>query len=388
MRLKRFFAAVASVLALVIAAPAVQTVAAPVKMADGNLFDAQYYAANNPDVVSVFGTSSDMLYLHYSLAGKAEGRLPYAPGAAVAPTSAAASSAFDAAYYAARYPDVAGAFGNDPTILKAHYDLFGKNEGRFPNAAAEAAASPAAAPAAAPVAATPAAPVAAAPAAQGVTISSLGSRYAAVEATLNLSGMGTGYHAKILLQSATSGSAVSFGIQYDAFARAPYTGKPAFLCENVIHNGPGGQAYLWFGNAQLGVPTRIMIVLDMQTGVVDCYVNGTKVGTVGNSNLLAGQLCASVEGCARLDGDVVNATISNIVFKKPGSEYTTGDQVFFHQCVTRNPGIATSYSGSAPGGYCTSSNVTINGTVVGLNGLDWDSAYANVSGVAVYALWL
>ena len=84
----------------------------------------------------------------------------------------------------------------------------------------------------------------------------------------------------------------------------------------------------------------------------------------------------------------VNAQITNIRFKKPGSNYTNGDSVYFWQCVTRNPGIAATYSGSNPGGWCSSSNVNIQGMVVGLNGLDWDSAYANVSGVATYALWL
>ena len=104
--------------------------------------------------------------------------------------------------------------------------------------------------------------------------------------------------------------------------------------------------------------------------------------------LLAGNLSASVEGCARLDGDTVNANISDIRFKKPGTAYTSGDSVFFWQCVSRNPGIAATYSGSNAGDWCTSSNVNINGMVIGLNGLDWDSAYANVSGVATYALWL
>ena len=377
MRIKRLFAGIAAALALVMAAPALQTAAAPVKQADGTMFDAQYYATNNPDVVACFGTDPNWMYLHYVLVGKAEGRLPYAPGALGG--SGADSAAFDATYYATRYPDVAAALGYDPAIMKLHYDLFGKTEGRFPNAIAEAAATGVTNPQPAPLA--PAAPA-------GVTISSLGERYAAVEATLTLTGTGTGYHAKILLQSGASGSAVSFGIQYDAFARAPYTGKATFLCENVIHNGPGGQVYQWFGNAQLGVPTRIMMVLDTVTGVVDLYVNGAKVGSVGNTNLLAGNLSASVEGCARLDGDTVNAQITNIRFKKPGTAYTSGDSVFFWQCVSRNPGIAATYSGSNAGDWCTSSNVNINGMVIGLNGLDWDSAYANVSGVATYALWL
>ena len=120
---------------LAIAVPGFALKAAPVPMADGGLFDAQFYAQSYPDVVAVVGTDANWLYLHYVLAGKAEGRLPYAPGSAGVP--AASTGDFDAAYYAARYPDVAVAFGYDPVLLKMHYDLCGKNEGRFPNAAAE-----------------------------------------------------------------------------------------------------------------------------------------------------------------------------------------------------------------------------------------------------------
>lgn len=136
MKIRRSLIVLAAAFFMAIAIPGYSLKAAPVTMADGNLFDAVYYAQNNPDVVAVFGTDQAWLYLHYVLAGKAEGRLPYAPagtGAAV-PVS---SGDFDAAYYAARYPDVAVAFGYDPVLLKMHYDLCGKNEGRFPNAAAE-----------------------------------------------------------------------------------------------------------------------------------------------------------------------------------------------------------------------------------------------------------
>lgn len=50
--------------------------AAPQKMPDGNYFDAEYYAQSNPDVVAVFGTDENMLYQHYSVWGKNEGRQP------------------------------------------------------------------------------------------------------------------------------------------------------------------------------------------------------------------------------------------------------------------------------------------------------------------------
>ncbi|MBO4900279.1 MAG: hypothetical protein J5509_08295 [Lachnospiraceae bacterium] len=52
--------------------------AAPKTMSDGQLFDAEYYADNNPDVVKALGSTEEALYKHYIEHGKAEGRLPYA----------------------------------------------------------------------------------------------------------------------------------------------------------------------------------------------------------------------------------------------------------------------------------------------------------------------
>ena len=52
--------------------------AAPEQMPDGTIFDAEYYATSNPDVVAVIGNDPAALYQHYLLCGKAEGRAPYA----------------------------------------------------------------------------------------------------------------------------------------------------------------------------------------------------------------------------------------------------------------------------------------------------------------------
>lgn len=64
--------------------------AAPQQMADGGIFDPQFYAQTYPDVVAALGTDPNTLYQHYLQFGKAEGRQPYAPGssdnAAAAPT--------------------------------------------------------------------------------------------------------------------------------------------------------------------------------------------------------------------------------------------------------------------------------------------------------------
>lgn len=51
--------------------------AAPETMADGSIFDAEYYAQNNPDVTAMYGTDKEALFFHYVTYGKAEGRLAY-----------------------------------------------------------------------------------------------------------------------------------------------------------------------------------------------------------------------------------------------------------------------------------------------------------------------
>ena len=144
MKIRHFLLMTASVMALALSIPALKADAAPVTMADGTVFDAEFYASSYPDVVAVFGTNPDLLYMHYALCGKAEGRLAVSPSY-VPTTTNTGSFDFDVVYYAGRYPDVATILGYDPALLKLHYDLYGKAEGRFPNAAAEAAAGSSAA---------------------------------------------------------------------------------------------------------------------------------------------------------------------------------------------------------------------------------------------------
>ena len=55
-------------------ASSMSVLAAPKIMPDGGVFDAEYYAENNPDVVQAYGTDKDALYSHYVNNGRAEGR--------------------------------------------------------------------------------------------------------------------------------------------------------------------------------------------------------------------------------------------------------------------------------------------------------------------------
>ena len=78
-RLKKYVCAFAAVIAAF--SVEMSAYAAPEVMPDGSIFDAEYYAQNNPDVVAAFGTDPGLLYQHYRLCGKNELRLPYDPAA-------------------------------------------------------------------------------------------------------------------------------------------------------------------------------------------------------------------------------------------------------------------------------------------------------------------
>ncbi len=62
-----------------------QVYAAPEVMPDGELFDAEYYSETYPDVADALGTDPAVLYQHYLMFGKAEGRQPYADAGALQP---------------------------------------------------------------------------------------------------------------------------------------------------------------------------------------------------------------------------------------------------------------------------------------------------------------
>ena len=117
----------------------IDAAAAPKTMPDGGMFDAEYYAQNNPDVVAVLGTDENVLYQHYLTSGRLEGRQPYAPAAATTQATGAYmtlpdGTLFDATYYATANPDVAAVLGTDAATLAQHYMTSGKLEGRKPNA--------------------------------------------------------------------------------------------------------------------------------------------------------------------------------------------------------------------------------------------------------------
>lgn len=126
---------IAMLLTGIVAATPLCALAAPETMPDGTIFDAEYYAQQNPDVVAALGTDATVLYKHYTLCGKNEGRQPCAQTAAPVSNNGtimtlADGTQFDPVYYAQNNPDVVAAFGTDANLLAKHYLQSGRAEGR------------------------------------------------------------------------------------------------------------------------------------------------------------------------------------------------------------------------------------------------------------------
>ncbi len=88
-----------------------------VPMSLREVFDSDYYAANNPDVVSALGDDPEVLYQHFITYGIKEGRI--------------GSIVLDVAKYRAMYPDLDAVFGDNWDAYVAHYFSFGVQEGRW-----------------------------------------------------------------------------------------------------------------------------------------------------------------------------------------------------------------------------------------------------------------
>ena len=111
--MKRVLATLA-IIGVVASAP-LTALAAPETMPDGTQFDAEYYAQANPDVVAVYGTDENLLYQHYVTSGKAEGRAPF--NASQYAMILEDGTIFDPEYYAAANPDVVAVLGTNPELL-------------------------------------------------------------------------------------------------------------------------------------------------------------------------------------------------------------------------------------------------------------------------------
>ena len=192
----------------------------------------------------------------------------------------------------------------------------------------------------------------------------------AIEADITLTGSGTGYHAKLVLCTPTS--AVSYGIQYDKYASAPYSGKAMAMIENVASNAAGGQSYSRPGNRalQLGKTYHMMMTVDKK-GNGNVYLDYKKIGSFSNAGLANQAVYIRVEGAVRLNGDQVKATFDNIKLRQGGK--LEADKKYGGWFPSSNKGIKTKKVNNK-------NKVIISGTGSGING-DWDSDYENVSGI-------
>lgn len=90
-----------------------------------DLFNAEYYAEQYPDVVAAYGTDESALYEHYINYGLKEGRN--------------GSELFDVKIYRELYPDLEEKFGDDWEAYAEHYLTSGLEEGRDGGGAFDAA---------------------------------------------------------------------------------------------------------------------------------------------------------------------------------------------------------------------------------------------------------
>lgn len=189
-----------------------------------------------------------------------------------------------------------------------------------------------------------------------------------IEADITLTGGGTGCHAKLVLQ--TPSSAVSYGIQYDKYARPPYTGKTMALIENIGSNAAGGQRYDRPGNKslKLGKKYHMMLVIDGK-GKGSVYLDYKKIGSFSNPSMAGQAVYPAVEGAVRLSGDRVNAVFENI-------RYTRGGKVSYGVLPDAHPYINN--KGIKIKRTKDQNTVTIKGTGKNIKG-DWDRDYNGAS---------
>lgn len=189
-----------------------------------------------------------------------------------------------------------------------------------------------------------------------------------IEADITLKGSGTGCHAKLVLQ--TPYSAVSYGIQFDKCAVAPYTGKAMALIENIGSNAAGGQRYDRPGNKslRLGKKYHMMLIIN-GNGKGSVYLDYKKIGDFSNPSMAGEAVYPAVEGAVRLSGDKVEAVFENIRYTRGG--VVSNGTLPEANTYINNKGIKVKRTKDQ-------NTVTIKGTGKGIKG-DWDSDYNGAS---------
>ena len=200
----------------------------------------------------------------------------------------------------------------------------------------------------------------------GASIRTTGAPYA-IQSSVSLAGSGQGFHAKIEL--VTASAAVTFGIQYDARAAAPYTGKPGFLLENVVNaSAEAGNGYTHTGAAAVGKSYQLLLTLKAD-GSGTVYVDGRAVGTFANKSLAGKAVYARVQAVGKQNGDKASASFSGTLVKEKGAVRAAKTSAVYPNHFSTNTSVGA-----------TTSPLTISGTVSGMSG-NWSTA--NPEGVTV-----
>lgn len=115
---KQLFALVlvGAMLMVLLGNTSVANAASPNPAAYAPVFDATYYAAKYPDLAAAFGTNEALLFSHFLNCGMKEGRQ--------------GSAEFNVQAYKERYADLQAAFGDNLPAYYMHYITNGKAEGR------------------------------------------------------------------------------------------------------------------------------------------------------------------------------------------------------------------------------------------------------------------
>jgi len=138
----------------------------------------------------------------------------------------------------------------------------------------------------------------------------LGKANKIISATVNLNGSGTGFQGKVLLSDGLS--AVSFGLQYDthAYGGKAFSGKAAFLSENVSTSNNSYVYKDWCIGA-LSTDTTVMLAYFAADQTAAFYVAGVYIGS--QPTFYNGSGIYAVEGDVKHNGDTLDTTISSIL---------------------------------------------------------------------------